>query len=55
MAGPKEGEAVIPTFGIDVVGARKVNSPGVLGAPAELTFTQRADGLHYQSTFRSSR
>ena len=46
MAWPKEGEAVIHTLSSDVVGARKVNSVSLLGASAELTFTQRADGLH---------
>lgn len=46
MAWPKEGEAVIHTLSSDVVGARKVNSVSLLGAPAELTFTQRTDGLH---------
>jgi alpha-L-fucosidase len=46
MAWPKEGEAVIHTLSSDIVGARKVNSVSLLGASAELTFTQRADGLH---------
>jgi alpha-L-fucosidase len=46
MAWPKEGEAVIHTLSSDVVGARKVSSVSLLGEPAELTFTQRADGLH---------
>jgi hypothetical protein len=46
MAWPKEGEALIHTLSSDVVGARKVNSVSLLGAPAELTFTQRTDGLH---------
>jgi alpha-L-fucosidase len=46
MAWPTEGEAVIHTLSDKVVGARKVGAVSLLGTPAELSFTQQADGLH---------
>ncbi len=46
MAWPTNDEVVIHTLSDNVVGARKVSTVSLLGAPAELSFTQQADGLH---------
>jgi alpha-L-fucosidase len=48
MEWPSDGEAVIHTLTNTVAGTRQVKAVTLLDTGAQMTFTQKADGLHIQ-------